>query len=239
MKNKQILDSESYSPLYKQLIKKLRSDITAGVYPVHSRIPSEQELCTTYGVSRVTVRKALHELTQEGLLKRHQGKGTFVGMPRIRKDLRGMNSFHEACRMMGCEAGTRLVHAAMVHASEEDVQELMLAPEDEVVEIVRLRLADGMPVMLETNHFAPSFQSLLSADLTGSLYALLQEQHIEAAQGIHDISLCYATPAQAKLLDVSAGDALLCLHEVVFDQHGQPLHISHQVIRGDRFTFRI
>ena len=75
--------------------------------------------------------------------------------------------------------------------------------------------------------------------MTGSLYALLQEQHIEAAQGIHDISLCYATPAQAKLLDVSAGDALLCLHEVVFDQHGQPLHISHQVIRGDRFTFRI
>ncbi len=239
MKSKQILDSDSYSPLYKQLVKKLRNDITTGVYPVHSRIPSEQELCETYGVSRVTVRKALQELTQEGLLKRHQGKGTFVGMPRIRKDLRGMNSFHDICRMMGCEASTRLIHASMVHATDEDVQELVLSDEDDVVEIVRLRMADSMPVMLETNHFAPRYRYLLNSDLSGSLYELLQDQDVEASQGIHDISLCYATPAQAKLLEVNAGDALLCLHEVVFDQHEQPLHISHQVIRGDRFTFRI
>lgn len=97
---KQILNTESYSPLYKQLMQKLRADIQSGVYPVHSRIPSEQELCETYQVSRVTVRKALSELTQEGLLKRHQGKGTFVGIPRIQKDLRNVNSFHDACRMM-------------------------------------------------------------------------------------------------------------------------------------------
>lgn len=63
---KQILNTESYSPLYKQLMQKLRADIQSGVYPVHSRIPSEQELCETYQVSRVTVRKALSELTQEG-----------------------------------------------------------------------------------------------------------------------------------------------------------------------------
>ena len=61
---KQILMTESYSPLYKHLMQKIRSDIAAGVYPVHSRIPSEQELCETYQVSRVTVRKALAELTQ-------------------------------------------------------------------------------------------------------------------------------------------------------------------------------
>ena len=102
---KQILNTESYSPLYKQLMQKLRADIQSGVYPVHSRIPSEQELCETYQVSRVTVRKALSELTQEGLLKRHQGKGTFVGIPRIQKDLRNVNSFHDACRMMGCTPG--------------------------------------------------------------------------------------------------------------------------------------
>ena len=58
---KQILNTDSYSPLYTQLMQKLRSDIQNGVYPVHSRIPSEQELCDTYQVSRVTVRKALAE----------------------------------------------------------------------------------------------------------------------------------------------------------------------------------
>lgn len=236
---KQILDSESYSPLYKQLMQKLRGDIAAGVYPVHSRIPSEQELCEAYGVSRVTVRKALAELTQEGLLKRHQGKGTFVGLPRIRKDLHDVNSFHDACRMMGCTPGTRVIHATLAHADEEARRELMLGEEDQVVEIVRLRLADDMPVMLETNRFAPKYAYLLGMDLTGSLYALLRAHGEEAAQAIHDIALCYATPAQAKQLDVTAGDALLSLHEVIYNQHGQPLHISQQFIRGDRFTFRI
>ena len=72
-----------------------------------------------------------------------------------------------------------------------------------------------------------------------STRALLAEKGMEARQAIHEVSLCYATPAQAKALDVAPGDALLCLHEVIYDQSGHPLHTSHQVIRGDRFTFRI
>ena len=101
------------------------------------------------------------------------------------------------------------------------------------------RLADDMPVMLETNHFPPAYAWLMAEDLSGSLYALLAEKGMEARQAIHEVSLCYATPAQAKALDVAPGDALLCLHEVIYDQSGHPLHTSHQVIRGDRFTFRI
>lgn len=236
---KQILNTESYSPLYKQLMQKLRADIQSGVYPVHSRIPSEQELCETYQVSRVTVRKALSELTQEGLLKRHQGKGTFVGIPRIQKDLRNVNSFHDACRMMGCTPSTRVLHVQWTHPEEADRVALGCEADEQVVEIVRLRLADDMPVMLETNHFPPAYAWLMEEDLSGSLYALLAEKGMEARQAIHEVSLCYATPAQAKALDVAPGDALLCLHEVIYDQSGHPLHTSHQVIRGDRFTFRI
>lgn len=235
---KQILVTESYSPLYKQLMQKIRGDIASGVYPVHSRIPSEQELCDTYQVSRVTVRKALAELTQEGLLKRHQGKGTFVGIPRICKDLKDVNSFHDACRMMGCEPGTRVIHAQMAHAEEEDRRDLM-EDGDMVVEVVRLRTADGMPVMLETNRFPASYAYLLEENLNGSLYKLLEEHGIETAQAIHEISLSYATPAQAKQLEVNPGDALLQLREVIYDQHHRPLHTSRQFIRGDRFTFRI
>lgn len=235
---KQILITESYSPLYKQLMQKLRSDIAGGVYPVHSRIPSEQELCDTYQVSRVTVRKALAELTQEGLLKRHQGKGTFVSVPRICKDLKDVNSFHDACRMMGCEAGTRVIHAQMVHTEEEDRRELM-EEGDQVVEIVRLRMADGVPVMLEINRFPASYAYLLEEDLSGSLYQVLSAHQVETSQAIHEISLSYATAAQAKHLEVATGDALLQLRETIYDQYHRPLHTSRQFIRGDRFTFRI
>ena len=233
-----ILEAESASPLYRQLMQKLRADMAAGVYPVHSRIPSEQELCEAYAVSRVTVRKALAELTREGLLKRQQGKGTFVCAPRLRGDLRDVNSFHEACRLMGCEPGTRVIHAQLVRSGAAD-REKLAVNDEQVVEIARLRLADGIPVMIETNRFPLSFAWLTEQKLSGSLYALLEERGLSARRGIHEISLTYATPAEARLLTVESGSALMRLDQVIYDQNDRPLHTSHQVIRGDRFTFRI
>lgn len=232
------LHSDSASPLYRQLMQRIRADIASGVYPVHGRIPSEAELGAKYQVSRVTVRKALAELTRDGLLHRRQGKGTFVCAPRLRRDLREVTSFHEACRVMGCTPGTKVISAQAVHAEDELREELSLQG-DEAVEIIRLRLADGEPVMLETNRFPMRYAFLLEADLSASLYHLLSQQGIEAANGVHEISLCYATAQQAKLLGVEVGAALLQLNQVIFDQNGAPLHTSHQVIRGDRFTFRI
>lgn len=232
------LHSDSASPLYRQLMQRIRADIASGVYPVHSRIPSEAELGDAYKVSRVTVRKALAELTREGLLRRMQGKGTYVCAPRLKSNLREVTSFHEACLMMGCTPGTKVISASSVHVEEEVRQSLALNG-GEAVEIVRLRTADGVPVMLETNCFPMKYAGLLSQELTGSLYRLLGKQGVEAASGVHEISLCYATSQQAKLLEVEVGAALLQLDQVIYDQHGAPLHTSHQVIRGDRFTFRI
>lgn len=234
-----LLNNESASPLYRQLMQRLRSDIASGIYPIHSRIPSETELCESYQVSRVTVRKALAELTREGLLRRMQGKGTFVCAPRIRQSLKDVNSFHEACRVMGRTAGTRVISAQVAAAEGEVCTDLHLPEGAQVVEIVRLRTADDLPVMLETNCFPMKCAWLLEEKLEGSLYDLLEQHGLEPSRGLHEISLCYATPAQARLLGVNAGDALLMLDQVICDQHDAPLHTSHQVIRGDRFTFRI
>ena len=232
------LHFDSASPLYRQLMQRIRADIASGIYTVHSRIPSEAELGETYQVSRVTVRKALAELTREGLLRRMQGKGTYVCAPRLKTNLREVTSFHEACLMMGCTAGTKVISAGVVHG-EESIREKLAERADEVVEMVRLRMADDVPVMLETNCFPMKYAALLRENLNGSLYHLLSKQGIEAASGVHEISLCYASIQQAKLLEVEVGTALLQLDQVIFDQHGLPLHTSHQVIRGDRFTFRI
>ena len=233
-----VLHADSASPLYRQLMQRIRADIASGVYPVHSRIPTEAELGENYRVSRVTVRKALAELTREGLLRRMQGKGTYVCAPRLKSNLREVTSFHEACLMMGCKAGTKVISAQRVTA-EQDVRLSLAIDGAECIEVIRLRLADGEPVMLETNCFAPKYAGLLQEELNGSLYHLLSKQGIEADSGVHEISLCYATAQQARLLDVEPGAALLQLNQVIYDQHGAPLHTSHQVIRGDRFTFRI
>ena len=234
------LSIESSSPLYRQLIESLRSDIAGGIYPPHSRIPSEAELCEQYGVSRVTVRKALAEMTRDGLLERYQGKGTFVAMPKIRRDLKEVTSFHNCCRMMKCEPGTRVVKVETVTATEDDRECLLLEPaEHQVLSISRLRMADGVPVMLEENRFPMAYLYLKDCALDGSLYAILREHQVEPGQATHDIALSYASAAQAELLEVPVGSALLSLHEVIYDRSGHALHISRQLIRGDRFTFRI
>ncbi len=234
-----LLEKKSQNPLYLQLMSRLKNDIMAGVYAPGERIPSEQLLCDTYGVSRVTVRKAMLDLVQEGLLVRRQGKGTFVAQERLQRDLQQITSFSQACRQNGHTAGARLVSAEMAEASASDAEKLGIEPGSPVVEIIRLRLCDGEPVMLEVNRFPAQYDFLLETSAEGSLYEQLMQHGSMPASAVHDISLGHATPMAARQLGCQPGDALLLLDETVLDQHGEPLHLSRQWIRGDKYTFRI
>ena len=233
------LQSVSSSPLYHQLMQRISDDIEKGTYPIGSRIPPEHELEETYQVSRVTVRRALSELTAEGLLERKQGKGTFVSAPRISQDLKSIHSFHDSCRQNGVRPTTRVIHVMEVPADSADITDLSVREGDRVVETLRVRSADGEPVVLEKNHFSMGYAYLENENLNGSLYNVLRDYGVEPRQATHDISLSYATEAQAKLLNVAPGSPLMRLREVVYDQRGRVLHNSVQLIRGDRFVFRI
>ncbi len=233
------LEKRSQSPLYQQLMSRLKNDILAGVYTAGARIPSEQVLCDTYGVSRVTVRKAMLDLVQEGLLVRRQGKGTFVARERIQRDLQQITSFTDACREMGHQPGARLISAEWSPATAEDVEKLGVSEDSRVVEMIRLRLCDEEPVMLEINRFPARYAFLLDEEEVRSLYAVLLSHGVKPASAVHDISLGHATPLVSRHLGCGQGDALLLLDETVMDQHGEPLHLSRQWIRGDKYTFRI
>lgn len=233
------LQTESSSPLYHQLMQRITNDIEKGNYPVGSKIPPEHQLEETYQVSRVTVRRALAELTQSGLLERKQGKGTFVSQPRISRDLKRVHSFHDSCKQNGITAGTKAIHVKTVPADERDISELGLKEGDRVIEVLRIRLANGEPVVLEKNHFSMAYAYLEDADLNGSLYRLLQDYGVVPAEGTHEISLCYADRQQAEWLNVSEGAPLMKLHEVIYDQRGRPLHNGDQLICGDKFVLRI
>ena len=233
------LQTESSSPLYHQLMQRLAEDIERGTYPVGSRIPPEHELEVLYKVSRVTVRRALAELTAEGLLERKQGKGTFVSTPRISQDLKSIHSFHDACKQNGLQGGTVVIHVRETEADAADLAELELREGSRVVETLRVRTADGDPVVLEKNHFSMAYSYLENENLSGSLYNVLRDYGIEPKQASHDISMTFASEYQAKLLNIEPGSPLMRLHEVVYDQKGRPLHNSLQLIRGDRFVFRI
>ena len=233
------LQNESSSPLYHQLMQRLAEDIEHGKYAVGSRIPPEHELEALYKVSRVTVRRALAELTAEGLLEKKQGKGTFVSTPRISQDLKSIHSFHDACKQNGFQGGTIVIHVKEEAADASDLAELELREGARILETLRVCTADGVPVVLEKNHFSMAYSYLENENLSGSLYNVLREYGIEPRQASHDISMTYASEEQARLLDIETGTPLMRLHEVVYDQKGRPLHNSIQLIRGDRFVFRI
>lgn len=234
-----LLEKRSQNPLYQQLMRRLKNDVIAGVYPAGGRIPSEQVLCDTYGVSRVTVRKAMLDLVQEGLLVRRQGKGTFVADVRLKRDLQHITSFSDACRDTGKVASSRVVELKREAARPEDIERLGLKETDEVIELCRLRLSDSEPVMLEFNRFPAIYDFLEKEPVGGSLYDLLRSHGLIPSRATHDISLGHATPAVSRHLATAVGEALLLLDETVYDQQDRPLHTSRQWIRGDKFTFRI
>jgi Transcriptional regulators len=233
------LQSESASPLYHQLMQRLRADIEQGKYPVGSQIPPEHELVELYRVSRVTVRRALSELTGEGLLERKQGKGTFVSAPRTAKNLKVHHSFHDSCRLNHRKPSTDVIHVKEITAGKEDAEELNLAEGSRVLEILRVRRADGTAVVLERDRFSLAYAWLQDQELDGSLYDLLREYGVEPQAALHDVSLRQADAREAELLETEPGETLVCLRGVVFDQRGRPMHNSVQLIRGDRFVFRI
>lgn len=233
------LKADSSSPLYHQLMQRITADIERGTYPVGSRIPPEHELEQLYQVSRVTVRRALAELTSEGLLERKQGKGTFVSMPQGSLQLKSLHSFHDSCRMNKVKPSTDVIYVKETVANSIDAEELNLSSGSRVLETLRVRRADNVPVVLERNRFSMAYAYLQDLDLTGSLYSLLREYGVEPKLAIHDVSLRFATDEEARLLGTETGKPLVCLHEVIYDQKGRPLHNSIQLIRGDRFVFRI
>ena len=233
------LQADSSSPLYHQLMQRITADIERGTYPTGSRIPPEHELEQLYQVSRVTVRRALAELTTEGLLERKQGKGTFVSMPKGSMQLKSLHSFHDSCRANNVTPSTDVIHVKEITASTRDAEELNLSAGSRVLETLRVRKANGVPVVLERNRFSMAYAWLQDQDLTGSLYSLLREYGVEPKLAVHDVSLRFATAEEAKLLETEEGVPLVCLHEVICDQRGRSLHNSVQLIRGERFVFRI
>ena len=238
-KKESILNSDASSPLYAQLMQKIKNSISNGELKTGSKIAAEQELCAQYGVSRITVRKAISELEKQGILEKKQGKGTFVTVPAIHRKLHAVNSFHDTCRMNGQHPSTRTIVSKTLIASRSDVEELGVAIGARVVETVRVHFADKIPVILEENHFSMAYSYLLESDLNGSLYNLLSECGAEPAQATHVISIKKASRQVAGLLKIEEGTSLLYLHEVIYDKKGRPLHTSSQYIRGDIFTFRI
>lgn len=238
---KVMLKQDAITPLYVQLMEELETSIRNGVYKPGDKIMTEAEMAKEYGVSLITVRKAVGSLMEKGLVVRKQGKGTFVTKPKYSRNMKKLQSFTEMCEQMGVKPGAQVLENRLIMADKKVADRLGIEPGSNVVYISRLRLADGEPVQVEKSYFPLKYAFLLEEDLNnGSMFECLKEKAgAKVASSEKMIELCRATAEEAALMDVKKGDYLLFVKSTAYDENGEPMYAGIQLINGDRFSLYV
>jgi len=238
--NRENIDKSSPVPVYYQIMNQLRSKIVEGHYPINSTLPPERELVETYGVSRMTIRQAISELVNEGILLRRKGIGTFVAPPKLEQPLNSLTSFTEDMAQRGMKAGARILSFKEMVPNPTTQKLLGLEDGETVYESVRLRLADEEPMALETTTLVASLcPGLKHEDLENqSLYTLLTERWgIQLDYATQSLEPVLAPLHEASLLQVDPGVPLLLMYRVTYDQNGRAFELAKSLYRGDRYKF--
>ncbi|WP_308633908.1 GntR family transcriptional regulator [Paenibacillus silvisoli] len=238
MDNKRNADSRI--PLYMQLKQAIKDEIQNGAWPLNTAIPTEQELSGRFSVSRATVRQAVSELVNEGLLVRQQGRGTFVSKPKIETSLRNFYSFTEDMIAQGRQPGSIVLEFEIVMPKPAVAEKLELTSNELVIKFIRLRLVDGDVIMLETTYLPHSlFPNLTQEDVTlHSLYSLMEERYgMKVQKAVESFEPVLVDPFASKLLEVSAGSPALFLERIGSLANGKKLELSQSIVRGDRCRY--
>jgi len=232
-----MLDRGSPVPLYYQLKEIFRSWISDGKFDSDGRFPSESELQERFGVSRMTVRRALSELVHEGFLVREQGRGSFVVKPRMQEQLTRLTSFTEEMQRRGLLTESKILNFEIV-IDEEVAQKMEIPADEELVRLQRVRLVEGEPIALQTNFVRRRFCPGLAEHglIGGSLYETL-----EVVYGLHlerALQTVEAKPAdqyEAKLLGLGVGQPVLFFNRLTYLRDGTPIEYVCSTYRGDRY----
>lgn len=233
------LDRSVPVPFYYQIREQLRELISAGELTPGDALPGEVEFAADLGVSRMTVRQALTQLANEGLLRREPGRGTFVAeaKPHIEWPTDELQSFTEAYRSAGHVAGSRVISRRVVEATPHVARHLEVSPKTPVVEILRVRLVDGRDISMETSYY-PEARFPELAQLAGdnvSIYQLMKERFdIDPAEALQVTEVSVATEFEASTLGMPRGVPVFLFRRIARDGSGQVIEYTKAVTRADR-----
>jgi GntR family transcriptional regulator len=203
---------------------------------VGAAIPSERQLSSDLGVSRLTLRAALDDLAREGYLVRRRGSGTYVQQPKISQQLT-MTSFSEDMRRRGMSPGSRTLSLTRQLAGARLGRFLNVSPGEEIVVVKRLRLADGVSMAIETLHIPASVvPEVKPRDLEGSFYELLRSRYgVEIAGGTQTIEPTVTNEEESAVLGVPLHSPAFLFERTSRDAAGRTVEFVHSIYRGDRY----
>lgn len=219
--------------------------IQQGIYSNMQRLPSEYQLADEYGVSRLTVRKAIERLVTAKILVKDPGKGTYImstnSSNKVESGRMGLQSFTEAAETYGKQSRTQVLDYQPLIQPDQRVEEklnLRNNPQPEVDELVRRRFWDDDPMTIEDivilHKYVANHQK---NDFKHSLFQILAET-VEIAYSNQEIEAIKVDEKLAKLLHVQKGDPILCVHSLTYTADGQPIFYDTSYYRADKYTFK-
>lgn len=230
---------------FEKVAQSLVERIQQGIYSNMQRLPSEYQLADEYGVSRLTVRKAIERLVTAKILVKDPGKGTYIvstnSSNKVESGRMGLQSFTEAAETYGKQSRTQVLDYQPLTQPDQRMEEklnLRNNPQPEVDELVRLRFWDDDPMTIEDivilHKYVANHQK---NDFKHSLFQILAET-VEIAYSNQEIEAIKVDEKLAKLLHVQEGDPILCVHSLTYTADGQPIFYDMSYYRADKYTFK-
>lgn len=224
--------------LHEQLYETIKEQILNGHYRPGDRITSELQLCAEYNISRVTVRSAIQQLVNEGLLIRKHGKGTFVKESETIESVFTSGSFTDTCLRMNARPSTKIISCQMI-TSEKKIAEQLGCKDDELILIKRVRLVNDVPNIIELDYFPSSYDFLLKEDLSnGSLLKLISTKTGIIPRRFEDqFRIFMANKEFAGLLSCERNIPLLEVTQQVSDSEERAIYINKQYILTSKYVY--
>ncbi len=228
-------------PRYMQVMNYYIPLIKSGKLKEGDKMPTEEEICQLFNISRITVRKALDGLMQSGYIYKQQGKGSYVTTKKTGFQLDHLKGFSEEMRMLGKEPSSRIISFSTTSPTEKAAQVLQLEINQKIYLLERLRCADGQPISIERVYLPfHRFPTLQSSDLSGSLYEILQYQYgCVSHHANQQIMAEHATEEEAVVLGIKPGAAVLRTYRTTCEKDGTAFEYVEATYRGDQYQFNV
>lgn len=228
-------------PLYKQIANYIRDKVDDREWAVGSQIPTEQELCDLFNVSRITVVKALERLVEEGVLRREQGKGTFVSFPQLGYETSQLRSFTEEISRQGKRPSSLVLSKRWLKPTVKVQQKLQLNEGEQVWYLKRLMFSDDVPLGVQTSYLPMNkFPNLISqvADNT-SLYEILQKKYdVVIGTAYETYRAVQLDEEEKELLQVELGETGFSVERLSYFNE-QPVEFVHSIMRADLTEYTV
>lgn len=230
------------SPYYLQIREKIFEKIVSGEYKAGDKLPSEDALASAYGVSRITVNKALSELLNQGLLTRSQGHGTFVSKLRKEGKSSDILGLFTSMERKGFRISSQVLEQKMITPPKSVAQEMKVPVSRELFYLKRLRRVNGLPIVLQSTYIALGIAGeLLKEDFsTQSLYQTLRSKYdCIITRAVDRVEALIPDGEVCRMLELPAETPALSTRRLSSDQNGVLVECTSSIYRSDQYELEI